>query len=222
MKPLTHTLRSSVWLVLIIACSSIISGCTGQVRAQKELDWFVGQGTKLDDCGPASAAMAVNWAGGHSNLRLAKASTRDSGWWLFKDIAQHLKQQGMQSKHVHIKQLHALLRHGDGAILRTTVLGMPHFVFVSSLNERNYVLVADPLHGEKRIPLSHLQTLALDSSVLAIRNTADNPISDFDLNTIPWLKSSRADVKRMGRPPPVLRPAVQSIKQSEHSVLLGF
>ncbi len=171
-----------------------ITGCTGQMSARNTLSWYVGQGTKLDDCGPASAAMAVNWAGGKSSLRHARAVTRDSGWWVLKDIATHLQQQGIATEQVKTKDLRALVAQGHGALIRISVLGIPHYVFVSDLNEQDKLLVADPLKGKKRIGIKRLERMALDKVMLAVRNTPEHPINQFDLNNIPWARSKRATV----------------------------
>jgi hypothetical protein len=172
-----------------------ITGCTGQMSASKTLSWYVGQGSKLDDCGPASAAMAVNWAGGKSSLRHARAVTRDSGWWLFKDIATHLQQQGIATEQIKLRDLRALLAQGHGALMRTSVLGIPHYVFVSDLNKQGKLLVADPLQGKKRIAIQRLEKMAIDKIMLAVRNTPEHPVSEFDLNDIPWMRSKRASVQ---------------------------
>ncbi|CAA6820399.1 MAG: Unknown protein [uncultured Thiotrichaceae bacterium] len=172
-----------------------VTGCTGQMSARNTLSWYVGQGTKLDDCGPASAAMAVNWAGGKSSLRHARAVTRDSGWWLFKDIATHLQQQGIATEQVKLRELRTLLAQGHGALMRISVLGIPHYVFVSDLNAQDQLLVADPLQGKKRISIRRLERKALDKVMLAVHNTLEHPVSQFDLNNIPWARSKRATVK---------------------------
>lgn len=187
-KPLAGTVS------LLIAIG--MTGCTGQMSASKTLVWYVGQGSKLDDCGPASAAMAVNWAGGNSSLRYARAVTRDSGWWLLKDIATHLQQQGIDTEQVKLNDLRALLAQGHGAIARISVLGVPHYVFVSDLNEQDKLLVADPLKGKKRINIKRLQRMAVDQVILAVRNTPEHPVSQFDLSNLPWMKSGRATFKR--------------------------
>lgn len=196
-KSLSNTL--SVLLLLGMV------GCTGQMNAIKKLDWYVGQGGKLDDCGPASAAMAVNWAGGKSNLQHAKSVTRNSGWWLFKDIAQHLHKQDIATYQARLQDLPALLKQGDGAIMRTAVLGMPHYVFVSGLDAQNRLLVADPLKGKKHINIQQLPAMMLDKVVLAVRNTPENPVNEFDLKRLPWLKSGRM----VGRIPVINRPIIQ-------------
>nr|CAA6817408.1 MAG: Unknown protein [uncultured Thiotrichaceae bacterium] len=172
-----------------------MTGCTGQMSASKTLSWYVGQGSKLDDCGPATAAMAANWAGGKSNLRYAKAVTRDSGWWHTNDIATHLTQQGITTEQVKLRNLRALLTQGHGAIMRVTILGVPHYIFASDLNEQDRLLVADPLKGKIRMSIERLERMTIDDTVLAVRNTPEHPIEQFDINNLPWARSSRATVK---------------------------
>ncbi|MEZ5534011.1 MAG: hypothetical protein R3F02_00165 [Thiolinea sp.] len=171
------------------------------MSASKTLSWYVGQGGKLDDCGPASAAMAVKWAGGQSSLRHARAVTRDSGWWLFKDIAAHLQQKDIITEQANLEDLRAILTQGHGAIMRVSVLGVPHFVFVSDINEQGQLLVADPLKGKRRMSIKRLGRMAVGEVMLAVHNTPEHPVSQFDLSDIPWMRSGRATVKR--RPEPV-------------------
>ncbi len=188
-------MKTSLASILPVLMAIGMAGCTGQMSASKTLSWYVGQGGKLDDCGPASAAMAVNWAGGRSTLRHARAVTRDSGWWLFKDIATHLQQKGITTEQVKLRDLHDLLAQGHGALIRISVLGIPHYVFVSDLDTRGKVLVADPLKGKNRISISRLERMSLNRIVLAVHDTPEHPVSQFDLNNIPWEKSGRATVK---------------------------
>lgn len=97
--------------------------------------------------------MAVKWAGGESGVSYAKAVTRKSGWWLYEDIAQHLTQQGLRSELVPATSIYRILSKNQSAITRITVMGVPHYVFISDY-DHGKALMADPLQGNKRIAIS--------------------------------------------------------------------
>ena len=84
------------------------------------------------------------------------------------------------------------------------MLGIPHYIFVS-VDKQNRLLVADPLKGVKHTNLQQLQKMMLDKKVLAIRNTPEHPVDQFDIKKLPWFKSGRM----MGRMPVIRVPAPQ-------------
>ncbi len=149
-------------------------GCTGQYRAETAYPWYEGQGSNLENCGPATAAMAVKWAGGQSGVAYAKAVTRKSGWWLYEDIAQHLSQQGLPNELVPATSVYRILSKNQSVITRIKVVGVPHYVFISDYS-RGKALLADPLQGNKRIPISAIRAMMTDDTILAIRSESVFP-----------------------------------------------
>ena len=136
------------WLlvILILVMGSLAIGCTAQQSAQRIEPSYVGQGFNVTECGPASAAMLVNFAGGKSSIPEARKITRPQGLWTLDDIERHLA-----NKHVPFKVLSGFSvaeAIADGsAIAALTNLGIAnHFVVAYELRN-GLVRVADPLFG---------------------------------------------------------------------------
>ncbi len=82
-------------MLILVLGSLLIFGCASQQQAKQVEPNYVGQGFNVTECGPASAAMLVNFAGGKSSVAEARRITRPHGLWTLDDIEQHLNHKGI-------------------------------------------------------------------------------------------------------------------------------
>lgn len=135
-----------VLVILILVMGSLAIGCTAQQQARRIEPSYVGQGFNVTECGPASAAMLVNFAGGQSSVADARKITKQQGLWMLDDIEQHLANKGIPFKVLSGFSAAEVLADG-GAIAALTNLGIAnHFVVAYELRN-GLVRVADPLFG---------------------------------------------------------------------------
>lgn len=132
---------------LAIGLLSALGGCAASQReASTQHVWYVGQGVNVTECGPAAAAMAVNWGGGRSDVRQARAVTRQSGLWTMADIDRHVAQHG-RNHEVSDASLRELLEgHPEKAVIIRMKGIVGHYVMVYGMNN-GMVRIADPLYG---------------------------------------------------------------------------
>lgn len=138
----------SQWLlvILMLVMGSLAIGCAAQQQAKQVQPSYVGQGFNITECGPASAAMLVNFAGGKSSVQEARKLTKQSGLWTLDDIEQHLTNKGIAYQVETGFSVSESLADG-GAIAALTNLGIAnHFVVAYELRN-GLVRVADPLFG---------------------------------------------------------------------------
>lgn len=138
----------SQWVlaILILVMGSLAIGCAAQQQARQMESSYVGQGFNVTECGPASAAMLVNFAGGKSSVQEARKLTKQSGLWTLDDIEQHLNHKGIQYQVEAGFSVAESLADG-GAIAALTNIGIAnHFVVAYELRN-GLVRVADPLFG---------------------------------------------------------------------------
>lgn len=136
------------FLLFAIAIISITAlyGCASQQQAKQAEPSYVGQGFNITECGPASAAMLVNFAGGQSSIPEARKLTKQQGLWTLDDIEQHLANKGIPFKVLSGFSAAEVLADG-GAIAALTNIGIAnHFVVAYELRG-GLVRVADPLFG---------------------------------------------------------------------------
>lgn len=134
-----------VLVILVLVMGSLAIGCTAQQSAQRIEPSYVGQGFNVTECGPAAAAMLVNFAGGKSSVKEARKLTKPSGLWMLDDIEQHLNYKGIP---YHVEAgfsiAESLAEGGAVAVLMNRLIG--HFVVAYELRGE-MVRVADPLLG---------------------------------------------------------------------------
>lgn len=136
------------WLlvILILVMGSLTIGCTAQQQARQMESSYVGQGFNVTECGPASAAMLVNFAGGKSSVQEARKIAKQQGLWTLDDIERHLANKDIPFKVLSGFSVAEALAEG-GAIAALTNLGIAnHFVVAYELRN-GLVRVADPLFG---------------------------------------------------------------------------
>jgi ABC-type bacteriocin/lantibiotic exporter with double-glycine peptidase domain len=124
----------------------LLTACASQQQAKQIEPNYVGQGINATECGPASAAMLVNFAGGTSSVEDARKLTKRTGLWTLDDIESHLANKGIQHKVLTGFSIAEALQEG-GAVAALTNIGIAnHFVVAYELRS-NLVRVADPLFG---------------------------------------------------------------------------
>lgn len=128
---------------LVFALVILLSGCSSPPSAAP--DFFVAQST-LTDCGKASAAMLVNFAGGNSSVAEATRLTRSGGWWTVDDIERHLVTKGIPYKVLIGFGIQDALINGGAVALLTNIGIANHWVVAYELRS-GLVRVADPLFG---------------------------------------------------------------------------
>lgn len=133
-----------IYLLLALVGSGMLCACAQQ-SAQKIEPSYVGQGFNVTECGPASAAMLVNFSGGQSSVSEARKLTKKSGLWTLDDIEQHLNQKDIPYQvDAGFSVAESLAEGGAVAVLMGGVIG--HFVVAYELRG-DQVRVADPLFG---------------------------------------------------------------------------
>ena len=138
----------SQWVlaIVVMVVSSLMFGCAVQQQAKQVEPSYVGQGFNVTECGPAAAAMLVNFAGGKSSVADARKLTKQHGLWTLDDIESHLANKGIQHKVLTGFSIQDALQEG-GAVAALTNIGIANH-FVVAYEERNgLVRVADPLFG---------------------------------------------------------------------------
>lgn len=134
-----------VLMILMLVMGSLAIGCTAQQHARRIEPSYVGQGFNVTECGPASAAMLVNFAGGKSSVAEARKLTKSHGLWTLDDIEQHLNHKGITYQvEAGFSIAESLADGGAVAVLMGGVIG--HFVVAYELRG-GLVRVADPLFG---------------------------------------------------------------------------
>lgn len=123
----------------------VLTACASQQQAKQLESNYVGQGFNVTECGPASAAMLANFAGGKSSVSEARKLTKKSGLWTLDDIEQHLVNKGIPYQvQSGFSVAESLADGGAVAVLMGGVIG--HFVVAYELRG-DQVRVADPLFG---------------------------------------------------------------------------
>ena len=123
-----------------------LTACASQQQAKKVEPNYVGQGFNITECGPAAAAMLVNFAGGHSSVADARKLTKQQGLWMLDDIEQHLTNKRIPYQVETGFSVAESLVDG-GAIAALINIGIAnHFVVAYELRN-GLVRVADPLFG---------------------------------------------------------------------------
>lgn len=128
---------------IFLAVLLLLSGCS--ISPSTAPDFFVAQST-LTDCGKASAAMLVNFAGGKSSVAEATRLTRASGWWTIDDIELHLVNKAIPYQLLTGFSVQEALASGGAIALLTNVGFANHWVVAYELMG-DQVRVADPLFG---------------------------------------------------------------------------
>ncbi len=123
-----------------------LSACASQQQAKKIEPSYVGQGFNVTECGPASAAMLANFAGGQSSVSEARKLTKQRGLWTLNDIEQHLVNKGIPYQVQSGFSIAESLVNG-GAIAALTNIGIAHHFVVAYGTRDGLVRVADPLFG---------------------------------------------------------------------------
>ena len=138
-------MKSIMFFLLALVGSGMLCACAQQ-GAQRIEPSYVGQGFNVTECGPASAAMLDNFAGGQSSVQEARKLTKQSGLWTLDDIERHLANKNTPFKVLSGFSVAEALADG-GAIAALTNLGIAnHFVVAYELRN-GLVRVADPLFG---------------------------------------------------------------------------
>ena len=133
-----------IYLLLALLGSGMLCACAQQ-NAQRIESNYVGQGFNVTECGPASAAMLVNFAGGQSSVYEARKLTKQQGLWTLDDIEQHLNHKGIPYQvEAGFSVAESLSEGGAVAVLMGGLIG--HFVVAYELRG-GMVRVADPLLG---------------------------------------------------------------------------
>ena len=133
-------------MLILVLGSLLLFGCTAQQQAKQLEPNYVGQGFNITECGPASAAMLINFSGGQSSIPEARKLTKTSGLWTLDDIEQHLVNKGIPYQVQSGFSVAESLADG-GAIAVLTNIGIAnHFVVAYELRN-GLVRVADPLFG---------------------------------------------------------------------------
>ncbi|MFZ1569948.1 MAG: cysteine peptidase family C39 domain-containing protein [Thiolinea sp.] len=134
-----------MFLLLALVSSGMLCACAQQSAQQIEHN-YVGQGFNVTECGPAAAAMLVNFAGGKSSVAEARKITKANGLWTIDDIERHLANKGIPFKVLSGFSVQDALAEG-GAIAALTNLGIAHHFVVAYELRNGLVRVADPLFG---------------------------------------------------------------------------
>lgn len=132
--------------VYSVLLALVLTACASQQQAKHIEPNYVGQGFNVTECGPASAAMLVNFVGGKSSIAEARRITRPHGLWTLDDIESHLTNKNIPFKVLAGFGVAESLADG-GAIAALTNIGIAnHFVVAYELRN-GLVRVADPLFG---------------------------------------------------------------------------
>jgi ABC-type bacteriocin/lantibiotic exporter with double-glycine peptidase domain len=132
--------------VCTVLFAMFLTACTSQQQAKQLEPNYVGQGINATECGPASAAMLVNFAGGKSSVEEARKLTKPRGLWTLDDIEHHLANKSIPFKVLTGFSITDALQEG-GAVAALTNIGIAnHFVVAYELRG-GLVRVADPLFG---------------------------------------------------------------------------
>lgn len=124
----------------------LLTACASQQQAKQIEPNYVGQGFNATECGPASAAMLVNFAGGKSSVVDARKLTKRTGLWTLDDIEQHLTNKSIPFKVLTGFSIAEALQD-KAAVAALTNIGIAnHFVVAYELRS-GLVRVADPLFG---------------------------------------------------------------------------
>ena len=136
------------WLlvILMLVMGSLAIGCAAQQQAKQVQPSYVGQGFNITECGPASAAMLVNFAGGKSSVAEARKLTKQHGLWTLDDIEQHLTNKGSPFKVISGFSVAEAIADGSAIAALTNIGIANHFVVAYELRN-GLVRVADPLFG---------------------------------------------------------------------------
>lgn len=138
-------MKSIMFSLLALVGSGMLCACAQQ-SAQRIEPSYVGQGFNVTECGPASAAMLVNFAGGQSSVQEARKLTKPEGLWTLDDIEQHLTNKGIPYQVETGFSIAESLNDG-GAVAALINIGIAnHFVVAYELRG-GLVRVADPLFG---------------------------------------------------------------------------
>ncbi|TXH71297.1 MAG: hypothetical protein E6Q83_03585 [Thiothrix sp.] len=123
-----------------------LSACASQQQARQLEPNYVGQGFNVTECGPASAAMLVNFSGGQSSVAEARKLTKKNGLWTLNDIEQHLVNKGI---HYQVQSGFSVAESlvDSGAVAALTNIGIAHHFVVAYELRDGLVRVADPLFG---------------------------------------------------------------------------
>jgi ABC-type bacteriocin/lantibiotic exporter with double-glycine peptidase domain len=133
-------------VILVLVMGSLAIGCTAQQQARRIEPSYVGQGFNVTECGPASAAMLVNFAGGKSSVAEARRITRPHGLWTLDDIESHITNKNITFKVLAGFSVAESLADG-GAIAALINIGITHHFVVAYELRDGLVRVADPLFG---------------------------------------------------------------------------
>lgn len=140
--------------VYSVLLALVLTACASQQQAKQLEPSYVGQGFNVTECGPASAAMLVNFAGGKSSVAEARKITKQHGLWTLDDIEQHLNHKGIPYQvEAGFSVAESLADGGAVAVLMGGVIG--HFVVAYELRG-GLVRVADPLFGMRWQSVSSL------------------------------------------------------------------
>lgn len=132
--------------VYSVLLALVLTACASQQQAKQLEPNYVGQGFNVTECGPASAAMLANFAGGQSSVSEARKRTKKSGLWTLDDIEQHLVNKGIPYQVQSGFSIAESLANG-GAIAALTNIGIAHHFVVAYELRDGLVRVADPLFG---------------------------------------------------------------------------
>lgn len=132
--------------VYSVLLALVLTACASQQQAKQIEPNYVGQGFNITECGPASAAMLVNFSGGQSSVTEARKITRQYGLWTLDDIEQHLVNKGIPYQVESGFSVAESLAEG-GAVAALTNIGIAHHFVVAYELRNGLVRVADPLFG---------------------------------------------------------------------------
>lgn len=133
-------------MLILVLGSLLLFGCTAQQQAKQVEPSYVGQGFSVTECGPASAAMLVNFAGGKSSVAEARKLTKLAGLWTLDDIERHLANKNIPFRTLAGFSVAEALADG-GAVAALTNIGIAHHFVVAYELRDGLVRVADPLFG---------------------------------------------------------------------------
>ncbi|WP_298613445.1 cysteine peptidase family C39 domain-containing protein [uncultured Thiothrix sp.] len=132
--------------ICTVLIAVVLTACVSQQQAKQLEPNYVAQGLNVTECGPASAAMLVNFAGGKSSVAEARKLTKHAGLWTLDDIEHHLANKSIPFKVLTGFSIAEALQD-KAAVAALTNIGIAnHFVVAYELRG-GLVRVADPLFG---------------------------------------------------------------------------
>lgn len=127
--------------LLLLSTVLLLTSCSGA-------PWYSHQGINITECGPATAAMTLRWAGANIDRHRARQEHQTAGQrWTLEDIASYLKGYGLHTE-LRDDGPETELKPDSAYILLVRKAVFPHFVLVTQ-HEQGEWWVHDSFSGSR-------------------------------------------------------------------------